>query len=302
VKLETHAPAKLNLCLYVGERRADGLHQICSLFQAVTLADLVTMELAPEDHDEVICPGVEGENLAAVALARFRERFGWHRPAVRVVIDKQIPVAAGLGGGSADAGAVLRLATRGSGVAARVEELQELAISIGADVPSQVEPGSHLVLGAGEVVERLPKTWHLAAVLLTSDDGLSSARVYDHHDRLTHRHGHGRRRQLEHDGGLLQEAVFTSGYDPLEFGSLLANDLEKAALDLHPEAGRALELLRQGGAKVAHLSGSGPTAFGLFETQDHAAAACEAIAPRWNGGAIAVHQAPSDYALVRTSG
>jgi 4-diphosphocytidyl-2-C-methyl-D-erythritol kinase len=296
VKLETRAPAKLNLCLYVGERRADGLHEICSLFQAVTLGDLVTMELAPGDHDEVICPGVEGENLAAVALARFRERFGWHNPPVRVTIDKQIPVAAGLGGGSADAGAVLRLATKGSGVAARVEDLQELAISIGADVPSQVEPGSHLVLGAGEVVERLQKTWHVAAVLLSSVDGLSTAHVYDHHDRL----GHGRRR-LEHDCGLLHEAVFGSAYDPLEFSLLLENDLEEAALELHPEAAAALELLTQGGAQVAHLSGSGPTAFGLFESLDEAEAAREAIAPRWNGRTIAVHQAPSDYALVRTS-
>lgn len=296
MKLETRAPAKLNLCLYVGERRADGLHEICSLFQAVTLGDLVTMELAPGDHDEVICPGVKGENLAAVALARFRERFGWHDPPVRVTIEKHIPVAAGLGGGSADAGAVLRLATRGSGVPARVEDLQELAISIGADVPSQVEPGSHLVLGAGELVERLPKTWHVAAVLLTSEDGLSTARVYEHHDRL----GHGRR-HLEPDCGLLQEAVFAAGYDPLEFGSLLQNDLEEAALELHPEAARALELLREAGAQVAHLSGSGPTAFGLFETRDQAAAACEAIAPRWSGRAIAVHQAPSVYALVRTS-
>jgi 4-diphosphocytidyl-2-C-methyl-D-erythritol kinase len=300
VKLETRAPAKLNLCLYVGERRADGLHEICSLFQAVTLADVVTMELATGDRDEVICRGVEGENLAAVALARFRERFGWHRPPVRVTIDKQIPVAAGLGGGSADAGAVLRLATRGSGVAARVEDLQQLAISIGADVPSQVEPGSHLVLGAGEIVERLPKHWHLAALLLTSEEGLSTAHVYEHHDRLGHGHGHGRRR-LEHDCGLLQKAVFTSGYNPLEFGSLLANDLEQAALDLHPEAGGAVELLRQAGAQVARLSGSGPTAFGLFESQDQVEAARTAIAPSWTGRTIAVQQAPSDYALVRTS-
>jgi 4-diphosphocytidyl-2-C-methyl-D-erythritol kinase len=296
VKLETRAPAKLNLCLYVGERRADGLHEICSLFQAVTLGDLVTMELAAGDHDEVICPGVEGENLAAVALTRFRERFGWHDPSVRVTIDKQIPVAAGLGGGSADAGAVLRLATKGSGVAARVEDLQELAISIGADVPSQVEPGSHLVLGAGEVVERLPKTWHVAAVLLTSGDGLSTAHVYEHHDQL----GHGRR-HLEHDCGLLQEAVISGGYDPLEFSSLLENDLEEAALELHPEASGALELLTLAGAQVAHLSGSGPTAFGLFESQDEADAARETIAACWNGRTIAVHQAPSDYALVRTS-
>jgi 4-diphosphocytidyl-2-C-methyl-D-erythritol kinase len=296
VKLESHAPAKLNLCLYVGERRADGLHEICSLFQAVTLGDTVTMELAQGDVDEIVCPGVEGTNLAAVALTSFRERFGWHRPAVRVTIEKRIPIAGGLGGGSADAGAVLRLAAKGSGVGGRVEDLQELAISIGADVPSQVEPGSHLVLGAGEVLERMHKTWHLAAVLLTSDQGLSTADVYARHDQL----GHGRS-NLGHDRDLLVEAITTAGYSPLEFAPMLHNDLEPATLDLQPEAGRALELLQDAGAHVAHFSGSGPTAFGLFESREDAEAARAAIEPRWNGAAIAVHQAPSDYALVRTS-
>jgi 4-diphosphocytidyl-2-C-methyl-D-erythritol kinase len=296
MKLETHAPAKLNLCLYVGERRGDGLHEICSLFQAVTFGDLVTMELAPGDHDEVVCPGVEGENLAAVALARFRERFGWHRPPVRITIEKHIPIAGGLGGGSADAGAVLRLATKGSGVGAGIEDLQELAMSIGADVPSQVEPGSHLVLGAGEIVERLPKTWHIAALLLTNEIGLRTGAVYELHDHLGHR-----RHDLDHDCGLLQEAVTTAGYSPLEFSSLLDNDLEPAALALLPEAGDALALLREAGAHVARLSGSGPTAFGLFDSREEAEAAQRMIAPRWSGDTIAVHQAPSDYALVRTS-
>jgi 4-diphosphocytidyl-2-C-methyl-D-erythritol kinase len=296
MRLETRAPAKLNLCLYVGERRPDGLHEICSLFQAVTLGDVVTMELAPGDQDEVICPGVEGENLAALALARFRERFGWHRPAVRVVIDKRIPVAGGLGGGSADAGAVLRIANKGSGVAARVEELQELAMSIGADVPSQVEPGSHLVLGAGEVVERLPKIWHLSAVLLTNEHGLSTADVYAMYDQLDHGH-----QRLQHGCERLQEAVTTAGYNPLEFSTLLENDLVPATLRLRPEAVRGLELLEEAGAHVARFSGSGPTAFGLFDTPEQAEAARAAIAPRWEGGTITVHQAPSDYAVVRAS-
>lgn len=296
MKLSTRAPAKLNLCLYVGGRRPDGLHEICSLFQAVTLADEVTMELAPSDSDEIVCPGVEGPNIAADALERFRERFGWRRPPVRVTIQKRIPVASGLGGGSADAGAVLRLATKGSGVAAHVEELQELAMTLGADVPSQVEPGSQLVLGAGEVVERLTKTWHIAAVLLTSERGLATADVYDLHDRLDH----GRRR-LEHDRAHLEEAIATAAYEPLEFQALLQNDLEHAALELRPEVGRALTLLREAGARVSRLSGSGPTAFGLFDSREHADAACASIAPRWDGGAVVVQQAPSDYAVVRSS-
>jgi 4-diphosphocytidyl-2-C-methyl-D-erythritol kinase len=297
MKLSTLAPAKLNICLYVGERRSDDLHEICSLFQAVTLADEVTMELAPGDRDEIVCPGVDGPNIAATALERFRERFGWHRPPVRVTIDKRIPIASGLGGGSADAGAVLRLAHKGSGVPATVEDLQELAMTIGADVPSQVEPGSHLVLGAGEVVERLAKTWHIAALLLTSEQGLGTAEVYALHDQLDH----GRPRPLEQDHARLHEAIATAAYDPLEFQMILDNDLQQAALQLRPEAAQALELLQGAGARTALLSGSGPTAFGLFETPEQADAARAAIAPRWAGDAITVHQAPSDDAVVRSS-
>jgi 4-diphosphocytidyl-2-C-methyl-D-erythritol kinase len=296
MRLMTLAPAKLNLCLYVGERRPDGLHEICSLFQAVTLPDIVTMELSSNGQDEIICPGVEGPNIAAVALARFRERFDWRRPAVRVMIGKHIPVGGGLGGGSADAGAVLRLANKGSGVGARVQELQELAMSIGADVPSQVEPGSHLVLGAGEVVERLPKHWHLSALLLTSEQGLSTADVYAMHDQL-----HNVARRLQHDCERLQEAVTVVAYNPLEFSTLLENDLVPATLRLRPEAVRALELLEEAGAHVARFSGSGPTAFGLFDTPEDAEAARSVIAARWNGGTIPVRQAPSDYAVVRSS-
>jgi 4-diphosphocytidyl-2-C-methyl-D-erythritol kinase len=170
-------------------------------------------------------------------------------------------------------------------------------MSVGADVPSQVEPGSHLVLGAGEIVERMPKAWHIAAVLLTSRRGLSTADVYALHDRLSNG-----RRNLDQDCAHLQEAATTAGYDPLEFAAMLENDLEPAALQLLPEAGTALDLLREAGAGVAHLSGSGPTAFGLFDDSEQAEAAREAIAPRWDGEAITVHQAPSDYTVVRASG
>lgn len=294
MRFEAKAPAKLNLCLYVGDRRDDGLHEICSLFQAVTLADTLTLEASSTDADEIVCPGVDGPNLAATALTRFRERFGWQGPPVRITIDKRIPIAGGLGGGSADAGAVLRLAVKASGAPVHLEELQQLAMTIGADVPSQVEPGSHMVLGAGEVVERLPKTWHLAAVLLTSEVGVSTAGVYEHFDRLGHA-----RKHLDHDCRNLQEAVTTSGYAPLEFATMLQNDLQHAALELAPHAGPALTLLREAGAHVALLSGSGPTAFGLFDSEEEAEAARTALAPRWSGETIAVRPASSDYAVVR---
>ncbi|MDX6663162.1 MAG: 4-diphosphocytidyl-2-C-methyl-D-erythritol kinase, partial [Solirubrobacterales bacterium] len=126
------APAKLNLCLYVGPPRPDGLHEIRSIFQPLDLADRISISEGAE-ADEVLCPAIEGPELASAALARLRDA-GWDGPRLRIEIEKRIPVAAGLGGGSADAAAVLRLA------ADEVDGLERVAAALGADVPSQLEP------------------------------------------------------------------------------------------------------------------------------------------------------------------
>ena len=245
------APAKLNLCLYLGRPREDGLHELCSLFEPLALADLITV--TPAERDEVHCPGVEGENLAAKALAALRER-GWAREPLRLEIEKRVPVAAGLGGGSGDAAAVLRLA------AGEVADLPELAAALGADVPSQLRPALALVRGAGERVEPLPEPVEHAAVLLPGGGGLSTAAVFADADRL----GLGRgAKELDELAERLRQ-VAGAGASPLDYPDLLVNDLEAAALSLRPEIGAALEALREAGAPQAILSGSGPTAVGLF--------------------------------------
>jgi 4-diphosphocytidyl-2-C-methyl-D-erythritol kinase len=247
------APAKLNLCLFLGPGRADGLHALCSLFEPLTLADAI--EVSAADRDEVICPGVEGENLAAKALAALRER-GWDHPPLRLEIEKRIPVAAGLGGGSADAAAVLRLAQ------GEVGELEAIAAELGADVPSQLVPAPALVQGAGERVERLPAPAPHAVLLLPSGGGLSTAAVFAEADQL----GLGRSEEaLDGLAAQLREAA-GSGDSPLDYAELLANDLEPAARSLRPEIGASLDALREAGAPLALLTGSGPTAFGLFPT------------------------------------
>jgi 4-diphosphocytidyl-2-C-methyl-D-erythritol kinase len=259
-----HAPAKLNLCLYLGRPREDGLHELCSLFEPLALADLI--EVSEADADEVVCPGVDGENLAARALAALRAR-GWRRPPLRIEIEKRVPVAAGLGGGSADAAAVLRLA-RGE-----VEELPALAAELGADVPSQLTPSLALVRGAGELVEPLPAPASHAAVLLPGGGGLSTADVFAAADRL----GLGRSpAELDELADRLREAA-GAGASPLAYAELLVNDLEPAARSLRPEIGDALEELREAGAPLALLSGSGPTAVGLFPGLGAARAAAERI-------------------------
>jgi 4-diphosphocytidyl-2-C-methyl-D-erythritol kinase len=259
-----HAPAKLNLCLYLGQRRDDGLHELCSLFEPLALADLI--EVSAAASDEVVCPGVEGENLVARTLAALRER-GWEREPLRVEIEKRVPVAAGLGGGSGDAAAILRLA------AGEVDDLQGLAAQLGADVPSQLQPALALVRGAGERVESLPEPAPHAAVLLPDGGGLSTAAVFAEADRL----GLGREPdKLEALASRLREAA-GAGASPLAYPELLVNDLEAPAHSLRPAIGDALDELREAGAPVALLSGSGPTAVGLFPDLAAARAAAEAI-------------------------
>jgi 4-diphosphocytidyl-2-C-methyl-D-erythritol kinase len=245
------APAKLNLCLYLGPRRDDGLHELVSVFCPLSLADRLVVE--PADADEVVCAEVEGPNLAAAALTALRAR-GWTRPPTRIEIEKRIPVAAGLGGGSADAAAVLRLA-RGE-----VEGLDEIAASLGADVPSQLDPAPALVRGAGERVEPLPALPEVAVVGVPFAEGLATTEVYAEADRL----GLGRDpAELADLAGRLRTSV-DAGRFPLADAQLVVNDLEPAALSLRAEIGPALDTLREAGAAAALVGGSGPTAVGLF--------------------------------------
>lgn len=262
--MRTQAPAKLNLCLYLGPRRGDGLHDLCSLFEPLALADPI--EIGEATRDDVVCPGLEGENLAARALSALRER-GWDAPPLRIEIEKRIPVAAGLGGGSADAAAVLRLA------AGEVDDLEQVALGLGADVPSQLHPALSLVRGVGERVERLPEPAPHAVVLLPDGGGLGTAAVFAEADRL----GLGRGAdELEDLARRLREAA-GAGASPLDYGEMLANDLEPAARSLRPRIGEALEALRAAGAPLALLTGSGPTAFGLFESLDAARSAAAVL-------------------------
>jgi 4-diphosphocytidyl-2-C-methyl-D-erythritol kinase len=195
---------------------------------------------------------VEGPNLATAALAAFRERVP-SLPPIDVHIAKRIPVAAGLGGGSADAAAVLRAANRIAGDPLDAAALREIGATLGSDVPSQVEPRHALVQDTGEIVEpvELPP---LAVVLAPQPHGLATAAVYAQLDRM-------RAWRDELDPHPLR-ALTAAG--PEALAAALQNDLQPAALALRPELSRALGDLRAAGAAGALVSGSGPTCFGLF--------------------------------------
>jgi 4-diphosphocytidyl-2-C-methyl-D-erythritol kinase len=280
MRLVARAPGKVNLSLFVGAPRHDGLHPLVSVVQAVTLADELTLEPSDGPADEVICPGVEGENLAARALARFREATGWDGPPQRLTIAKRIPIAAGMGGGSADAAAALRLAAHAAG-GADPALLHEVAARLGADVPSLLRPGRVLMTGAGEHVARLPDPEPFGLVVVPSEAALSTPAVYREFDRRTPARSGDELTALaaEAHAGLLPPPV---------------NDLQDAARALCPAIDHAMEAVGRSGAEHTLVSGSGPTVFGVFQRPEDARAAAAELP-----GAVAVEPVPAGYGEVR---
>lgn len=260
------APAKVNLGLFLGPRRkGDDRHELVTVMQSISLADELRLEPAPPgaEHDEIVCPGLTGppqENLAARALASFRAATGWQAPPLRLSIDKRIPVAAGLGGGSADAAAALRLASHASRLGDE-RLLRELGAELGADVPAQVTPGRWLASGAGELLEALANPFPaLELLVLPSAGALSTADVYEEADAL----GLARERgELQQRRGQLRAALELGAPLPAA-RELLHNDLQAAAVSLSAPIADALAQMREAGAEEALVSGSGPTVVGLF--------------------------------------
>jgi len=248
------APAKVNLCLRLGPRRSDGYHRLTTLFQAVDCYD----ELELSDADETTVEGFPGDTLVTGALAALGETR-------RVRLEKRIPVAAGLGGGSSDAAAILR-ALRGE---RDPNELHAIARALGADVPfflTGAETG--FGTGRGDRIQPLPDfpRGH-AFVLIPSDRGLSAGDVF----------AAGRPNPIFRavEGDLVRAMHTVRRVE--DVAALMANDLEPAVLRLRPEVGEALAALRREGALAAIVSGSGPTAFGLFRHRDEAEAASRRI-------------------------
>lgn len=281
------APAKVNLGLFLGPtRESDGRHELVTVMQSISLADELTLGPAGAGRigDELSCPGVPGppeQNLAARALREFRERTGWQAPALRLEIDKRIPLAAGLAGGSADAAAALRLARALSGLGDE-QLLLDIAHGLGADVPAQVSPGRWLASGAGERLEPLPAPRTPFGILIVpAGFELSTAAVYAEADRLG----------IARDGSELVRlheelaSALAQGAALPAASELLHNDLQRAAVSLRGEIAEALRSLGAAGASPAIVSGSGPTALGLFgrpreEGLTLARAAAEALGGR----------------------
>jgi 4-diphosphocytidyl-2-C-methyl-D-erythritol kinase len=275
------APGKVNLALILGGKREDGRHELVTVIESLSLADeLEISTLVDGAADEVICEGVAGENLASTALGALRAR-GWSGPPLRVVIRKRLPVAAGMGGGSADAAAILRVAQR---LAPLPADAVGLAAALGADVPSQLAPGLVLGWGAGDEVERRSALGEHAVVIVPQSHRLSTAHVYAEADRL------GLPRDEDELDAMLRalESALVAGAQLPD--DLLVNDLEPAAVSLCPDVAMALGAIRDAGADRALVCGSGPTVAGVCWGEDageRAAAIAARIGGRFPGATAA---------------
>jgi 4-diphosphocytidyl-2-C-methyl-D-erythritol kinase len=239
------APAKLNLALVVGPRRRDGKHEVVTVLDRLTLTDTVAVRQARAAS----VTGFDDDTLVGVVLAEVSRRAGGE-PQFEARIDKRIPIAAGLGGGSSDAAAALRLANGLLDVPLPPDELESLAASLGADVPFFLREGPQLGTGDGSSLDglALPRKHAVLLVLPNGSSKTSTADVYAAFDARGGESGYeGRRaRLLDALEGLAQ---------PADLAALPPNDLTSSPLS---------DALRRLGAFRADVTGAGPVVYGLF--------------------------------------
>ncbi|MEV5651342.1 4-(cytidine 5'-diphospho)-2-C-methyl-D-erythritol kinase [Nocardia sp. NPDC052254] len=270
------APSKVNLHLGVGDLRGDGYHELTTVFQALSLADDV--RISPAGSLAVTVQGegaaqvpVDRTNLVWQAAVRLGHLAG-RAPTVEIAIEKGIPVAGGMAGGSADAAATLVGLNQLWNLEMSRDELADVAAELGSDVPFALHGGTALGRGRGE--QLLPvlsrNTFHW--VLALAKDGLSTPRVFGELDRLREQ---GEPPRLGDPQELLQ--ALASG-DAAQLAPLLGNDLQAAALSLNPALRRTLRAGVEAGALAGIVSGSGPTCAFLCGSESAAVAVSAELA------------------------
>ncbi|MEU9174870.1 4-(cytidine 5'-diphospho)-2-C-methyl-D-erythritol kinase [Streptomyces sp. NPDC048420] len=287
MSVTVRVPAKVNVQLAVGAARPDGFHDLANVFLAVGLYDEVTV--TPADELRVTCEGpdagqvpLDRTNLAARAAIALAERHGLD-PAVHIHIAKDIPVAGGMAGGSADGAGALLACDALWGTGASREELLDICAELGSDVPFSLVGGAALGTGRGEKLRSLEVGGGFSWVFAMAERGLSTPAVFREFDRLT-------------EGLAVPEPVASEELldalakgDPEALAAAVSNDLQPAALSLFPELADTLAVGSAAGALAGLVSGSGPTT--AFLTRDAESAAKVADALRASGTCRSVRPA-----------
>ncbi|BAC88043.1 4-(cytidine 5'-diphospho)-2-C-methyl-D-erythritol kinase [Gloeobacter violaceus] len=268
------AAAKINLYLEILGVRPDNFHELVMVLQSVDLADTVTLRAAPTTRVSCSHPLVPNDrtNLAVRAVEVLQKHTGIDE-GVEIVIEKRIPVASGLAGGSTDAAAVLAGLNVLWDLGLTQRQLQSLGAQIGSDIPFCVTGGTALAMGRGEVLSPLPALKGVYLVLAKlADLQVSTAWAYQTYRREYLSEGTAPRARTS----ALLSAV--ASQEVARIAPLLHNDLERAVLPAYPQVSALREHLVSAGALGAMMSGSGPAVFGLARDRAHAEAVCAVLA------------------------
>ncbi|MEU6860392.1 4-(cytidine 5'-diphospho)-2-C-methyl-D-erythritol kinase [Glycomyces sp. NPDC046736] len=288
--ISVDVPAKINPHLGVGDPRADGYHALSTVYQSISLYDTVTAERLGEPGIKITISGEgaatlpKGEENLAHKAAKLIALYAGIEPDVKLHLNKRIPVAGGLAGGSADAAGALIACARLWDVEIGDAELHRLAAGLGSDVPFCIKGGTAVGSGRGEELSPVDTkgSWHW--VVATTDTQISTPECYKEVDRLRE---DGIGRYSSDVTGIVQ--AFETGAAADELARLLINDMEAAAVSLRPELASLMHGGLEEGALAAHVSGSGPTVLFLATDVKHSVALARRI--RMRGGARSVHLA-----------
>ena len=273
-EISEKAFAKVNLTLDVLRKREDGYHDICTVMQTVSLHDDVLIRVGTKQEWRVLCdcaddaplPQNDG-NLAWKAAKVFFEKTGIISDGIEITICKQIPSQAGLGGGSADAAAVLRGLNRFYHDALSRSELCELGFSVGADVPFCVLCGTALAEGRGEVLTPLAPAPRMFLVICKPNFAISTAQLYQKIDESVI--------EIRPDHNKLISLLSSGDY--FKIGDSLCNVFEPLVCKDHAEIEQIKQIMYKCNACGAQMTGSGSAVFGIFQTQEAASSACESL-------------------------
>ncbi|KON85878.1 4-diphosphocytidyl-2C-methyl-D-erythritol kinase [Sporosarcina globispora] len=255
MKVMVKAPAKINLSLDVLHKREDGYHEVEMIMTTIDLADRLELTLLDKDEIKIISHNRfvpdDQRNLAYQAAHLLKERYQVKK-GVSITIEKTIPVAAGLAGGSSDAAAALRGLNKLWDLGLSLDELAEIGTEIGSDVSFCVYGGTAIATGRGEKIQELPAPPTCWVILAKPFIGVSTADVYRRLDV----------KQVQHPNtaGMI-EAIKTGSYDHVCLN--MGNVLEDVTLKMHPEVAQIKDQMKRFGADAVLMSGSGPTVFGL---------------------------------------
>jgi 4-diphosphocytidyl-2-C-methyl-D-erythritol kinase len=299
VSVTVRVPAKVNVQLAVGAARPDGFHDLANVFLAVGLHDDVTATAA--DELTLTCEGpgadqvpLDRTNLAARAAIALGERYGIE-PRVHLHIDKDIPVAGGMAGGSADAAGALVACDALWGTGATRDELLDICAELGSDVPFSLVGGAALGTGRGEKLQLLDVGGEFWWVFAAADGGLSTPAVYGEFDRIAE-NTEGRAIPEPEASPALLDAL-RSG-DATALAATLTNDLQPAALSLFPALKDTLDAGTAAGALAGLVSGSGPTTAFLCADETSARAVAAALTASGTCRSVRVTTSPAPGATV----